>query len=84
MGPAGTCDGQPRRQTDGRQAALIFWRASWADRNLENLDGLVHQAAEGAFNYHVVRNCPFDCPIPKPLKRRAAEMINAFDSGQEI
>ncbi len=50
-----------------------------ADPSLENLDTLVDQAAEGAFNYHVVRNCPFDCPtIPEPLKRQVAEMVEAF------
>lgn len=50
-----------------------------ADFSLENLDALVDQAAEGAFNYHVVRNCPFDCPtIPGPLKKQVAEMVEAF------
>ncbi|MGQ9663489.1 MAG: hypothetical protein ACUVWX_14340, partial [Kiritimatiellia bacterium] len=49
------------------------------DARLENLDALVDQAAEGAFNYRVVRNCPFDCPtIPEPLKKQVAEMVEAF------
>lgn len=48
------------------------------DPGLENLGVLVDQAAEGAFNYHVVRNCPFDCPaIPEPLKKQVAEMVEA-------
>jgi ParB/RepB/Spo0J family partition protein len=50
-----------------------------ADPGLENLDTLVDQAAEGAFNYYVVRNCPFDCPtIPESLKKQVAEMVEAF------
>ncbi len=50
-----------------------------ADPNLENLKTLVDQAAEGAFNYYIVRNCPFDCPsIPGPLKKQVAEMVEAF------
>jgi hypothetical protein len=50
-----------------------------ADPGLENLDTLVDQAAEGAFNYSVVRNCPFDCPtIPESLKKQVAEMVEAF------
>ncbi|CAN5680792.1 hypothetical protein BH24ACT21_BH24ACT21_12190 [soil metagenome] len=47
--------------------------------NLENLSELVDQAAEGTFNYHVVRNCPFDCPtVPEPLKEEVKNMIEAF------
>lgn len=47
--------------------------------DLENLDDLVDRAAEGAFNYHVVRNCPFDCPsVPKALKAQVADMIAGF------
>lgn len=50
-----------------------------ADSSLENLGALVDQAVGGAFNYHVVRNCPFDCPtIPEPLKKQVAEMVEAF------
>lgn len=49
------------------------------ESDLENLDALVDQAAEGAFDYHVVRNCPFDCPtIPKSLKKQVAEVVEAF------
>lgn len=51
------------------------------DSSLQNLDMLVDNAAEGAFAYHVVRNCPFDCPtIPEPLKSRVASMVEAFKS----
>jgi ParB family chromosome partitioning protein len=47
--------------------------------DLGNLDNLMDRAAEGAFNYHVVRNCPFDCPaVPKALKAQIADMITAF------
>lgn len=50
-----------------------------AEEDLENLDDLVDQATEGAFNYRVVRNCPFDCPtIPEPLKEQVAEAIETF------
>jgi len=53
------------------------------DPDLNNLPDLVDQAAEGAFDYHVVRNCPFDCPtIPDPLKGQVASMISQFESGQ--
>lgn len=53
------------------------------DTELENLDDLVDQAAEGAFDYHVVRNCPFDCPtIPEPLREQVARMISEFEGGQ--
>lgn len=50
-----------------------------ADPDLENLDDLVDQATEGAFNYRVMRNCPFDCPtIPEPLKQEVAEAVETF------
>lgn len=53
------------------------------DDGLSNLDELVDQAAEGAFDYHVVRNCPFDCPtVPEPLKNQIANMIASFQSPQ--
>ncbi len=53
------------------------------DPDLENLQELVDQAVEGAFNYHVIRNCPFDCPtIPEPLKKQVASMIDVFESQQ--
>jgi len=46
---------------------------------LDNLEALVDQATEGAFNYHVIKNCPFDCPtIPGPLKDQVAKMIETF------
>lgn len=49
------------------------------DPDLENLPELVDQAAEGTFDYHVVRNCPFDCPtVPTPLKAEVENMIRAF------
>jgi len=49
--------------------------------DLKKLDTLVDTAAEGAFGYHVVRNCPFDCPtIPGPLKEQVAILIKAFES----
>lgn len=50
------------------------------DPGLENLDELVDKAAEGAFEYHVVRNCPFDCPtIPEALKEQVSSMIEAYE-----
>lgn len=53
-----------------------------ADPNLKNLADLVDKAAEGAFSYHIVRNCPFDCPsVPKSLKQQVAEMIENSNSG---
>ncbi|MBV8737713.1 MAG: ParB/RepB/Spo0J family partition protein [Alphaproteobacteria bacterium] len=52
-----------------------------ADQSLGNLDDLVDQAAEGAFNYRIVRNCPFDCSaIPQPLKKEVAHMVETFRS----
>lgn len=49
------------------------------DQDLENLDPLVDQAAEGHLGFHVVRNCPFDCPtIPDPLKQDVSELIQKF------
>ena len=49
--------------------------------DLGNLGSLVDQAAEGEFGYHVVRNCPFDCPtIPDPLKDRVSELLEQFSS----
>lgn len=49
------------------------------DANLTNLDDVVAQAAEGAFDYHIVRNCPFDCPsVPEPLKSEVARIISEF------
>jgi hypothetical protein len=51
------------------------------DSGLDNLDELVDNATEGAFGYHMVRNCPFDCPkIPEPLKKQVASMIKEFES----
>ncbi|CAN5213545.1 hypothetical protein BH18CHL2_BH18CHL2_02490 [soil metagenome] len=48
---------------------------------LENLDELVDRAAEGTFAYHVVRECPRDCPtIPEELKERVARMLSEFDA----
>lgn len=44
--------------------------------DLSNLRELVDHAAEGAFDYRVVRNCPFDCPtIPNDLKADVAALI---------
>jgi ParB family chromosome partitioning protein len=49
------------------------------DAGLTNLDDVVAQAAEGAFDYHIVRNCPFDCPsVPEPLKAEVARIISEF------
>ena len=47
----------------------------------ENLGELVDKAAEGAFGYRVVRNCPYDCStVPQPLKEQVANMIRSFQS----
>ena len=44
--------------------------------DLGNLSDLVDKAAEGAFGYRIVRNCPYDCSsIPGPLKEQIANMI---------
>lgn len=49
------------------------------DGDLSNLDDVVAQATEGAFDYHIVRNCPFDCPsIPEPLKSEVARIVSEF------
>jgi hypothetical protein len=46
---------------------------------LENLSDLVDKAAEGAFGYRIVRNCPHDCStIPESLKDQVAHMIRSF------
>lgn len=51
------------------------------DADLSNLDTLVDQAAEGAFDYRMVRNCPFDCPtVPTPLKGAVDNMIREFQT----
>lgn len=56
-----------------------------ADHDLENLDDLVDQATEGAFDMKLVRNCPFDCPsIPRGLKKQVAEMIEEYGFKSEI
>jgi len=47
--------------------------------DLHNLSELVDKAAEGAFGYRVVRNCPYDCStVPGPLKDQVANMIRSF------
>lgn len=47
--------------------------------DLSNLNELVENAAEGSFNFTLVRNCPFDCPtIPAPLKEKVAAMVKEF------
>jgi hypothetical protein len=44
--------------------------------DLGNLRELVDEAAEGAFDYHIVRNCPHDCPtIPEQIKPQVATLI---------
>ncbi len=46
--------------------------------DLGNLRALVDKATEGAFDYHVVKNCPFDCPtIPETIKQQVKSMIDA-------
>ncbi len=51
--------------------------------DLENLDEIVDKAHEGAFQSHIVRNCPFDCPtIPHPLKKQISIMIESFENEQ--
>lgn len=46
------------------------------DPDLGNLRGLVDDAAEGAFDYHIVRNCPTDCPtIPEQIRPQVAALI---------
>ncbi len=51
--------------------------------DLSNLPELVEQATEGRLGFHIVRNCPFDCPtIPSPLKEQVAQMIAGRDSDE--
>lgn len=41
------------------------------------------QAAEGAFGYRIVKNCPWDCPtIPEDLRVHVAHMVETFGSDQ--
>lgn len=48
--------------------------------DLDNLDSLVEDAAEGEFDLHMIRNCPYDCPsIPQPLKQKVADLIQQFE-----
>jgi len=55
------------------------------DTDLSNLDDVVDRAAEGAFDYHIVRNCPFDCPtVPEPLKSEVARMIAEYKAGSTV
>ena len=49
--------------------------------DLSNLPDLVEQATEGRLGFHIVRNCPYDCPtIPGPLKEQVAQMIERHDA----
>lgn len=49
------------------------------DDDLDNLEELVDQAAEGALGVAMIRNCPDDCPsIPSALKPRVARIIEEF------
>jgi ParB family chromosome partitioning protein len=44
--------------------------------DLSNLGDLVDRAAEGGLGYHIVRNCPADCPaIPPPLKDHVSALL---------
>lgn len=55
------------------------------DTQLSNLNELVSQAAEGAFDMRVIRNCPFDCPsIPDELKVQVARMIEAHSLKDDV
>ncbi len=46
------------------------------DPSLENLDDLVDEASEGAFDVITIKNCPWDCPkIPSHLKAKVAKLI---------
>lgn len=55
------------------------------DTQLSNLDELVSQAVEGAFDTRVIRNCPFDCPtIPDELKVQIERMIQAHQFKGEV
>jgi len=46
--------------------------------DLGNLGSLVDRAAEGQLGYHIVRNCPADCPaIPDELKATVAALMNS-------
>ena len=47
--------------------------------DLGNLGDLVDKAAEGEFNYKIVRNCPEDCSnIPERLKPEVARLIRQY------
>jgi ParB family chromosome partitioning protein len=51
------------------------------DPDLSNLKGLKDKATEGAFDYKMVRNCPYDCPtIPVAMKEQVAEMIKWYNT----
>ena len=55
------------------------------DYDLDNLDELVGEATEGAFDMKLVRNCPFDCPtIPKALKEDVAKLIEAHSFKNKV
>jgi ParB family transcriptional regulator, chromosome partitioning protein len=46
------------------------------DPEMTNLEELVSQAAEGELGFHLVRNCPRDCPtLPAALKPQVAQLI---------
>ena len=52
-----------------------------ADSDLNNLNDLVNDAAEGAFDFRIVKNCPFDCPtIPPELKQEVARLLESHKS----
>jgi len=47
--------------------------------DLSNLDDLIGEAAEGAFDMTVVKNCPFDCPtIPSALRIEVDRMVKSY------
>jgi ParB family chromosome partitioning protein len=49
------------------------------DDDLDTLDELVNQAAEGELGFQVVRNCPRDCRvIPDQIKGQVARMVEEF------
>jgi len=51
------------------------------DPDLSNLNEVLTQAHEGAFDVTMVRNCPFDCPtIPEPLKTEVARLLEEFET----
>jgi ParB family chromosome partitioning protein len=55
------------------------------DPGLSNLDDLIEQATEGAFDVRMIKNCPWDCPtIPEDLKTQVEALLKGHSGGPSL